>query len=226
MSLRIQLRRATVKDLHSRLQHAYQRDDIRLVRRLTVLIDLLVHHVPVAVVGERWGLSPACLYAWQKAFLLHGMDSLVYHHGGGRRPKLTPRQKKRLVELMDAGPLVVGCETACWHSGLIRVLIWREFGVLYHRHSVCTLLHHLGFSFQKARVVSDHLDEARRQAWLQDEWPTILRAATRRKGLMLFEDEASFAPWGSLSDTWARGGQQPEVKTSGKRTGSKGFGGH
>ena len=41
---------------------------------------------------------------------------------------------------------------------------------------------------------------------------------------MLFEDEASFAQWGSLSYTWARRGQQPEVKTSGKRKGYKVFG--
>jgi len=152
------------------------------------------------------------------------MDSLVYHHSGGRRPKLTPRQKKRLVELLEAGPQVVGCETACWTSVLIRVLIWREFGVLYNCQYVCTLLHNLGFSFQKARFVSDHLDAARRSAWLQEVWPMILRAAKRRKGLILFEDEASFAQWGSLSYTWARRGQQPEVKTSGKRKGYKVFG--
>ena len=145
VSIRIPLSRATVKDLYSRLQYAYQHDDVRLVRRTTVLIDLLVHHVPVAVLGERWGLSPACLYAWQKAFLLHGLDSLLSHPGGGRRPTLTLHQKKRLVELVEAGPLVVGCETACWDSVLIRVLIWREFGVLYNRHDVCTLLHNLGF---------------------------------------------------------------------------------
>jgi len=129
-----------------------------------------------------------------------------------------------VVELIDAGPQVVGCETACWNAVLIRVLIWREFGILYNRHYVCTLLHNLGFSFQKARFVSDHLDEARRQAWLQAEWPRILRAATRQKGLILFEDEASFAQWGSLSYTWARRGQQPEVPTSGKRKGYKVFG--
>src|SRR5499433_2443826 len=222
--LRIQLGRATVKDLHSRLQHAYQRDDVRLVRRITVLLDLLVHQVPMAALCERWGLSLACLYDWQKAFLLRGMDSLVYGHGGGRRPKLTPRQKKRLVELIEAGPLVVGVETACWNSVLIRVLIWREFGVLYNRHYVCTLLHHVGFSFQKARFVSDHLDAAKRLAWLQDKWPAIVRAAKRRRGLILFEDEASFAQWGSLSYTWARRGQQPEVPTSGKRKGYKVFG--
>ena len=222
--IRIQLSHTTVKDLHSRLQHAYRRDDVRLVRRITVLIDLLVHHVPVSVLSERWGLSPACIYGWQHAFILRGLASLVYGHGGGRRPKLTPRQKQRLVELIDAGPLVVGCETACWNSVLLRVLIWREFGVLYHRQYVCTLLHNLGFSFQKARFVSDHLDTARRQAWLQDEWPAILRAAKRRKGLILFEDEASFAQWGSLSYTWARRGHQPEVSTSGKRKGYKVFG--
>jgi transposase len=137
---------------------------------------------------------------------------------------LSPKQKQRLVELIDAGPLVVGCETACWTAGLIRVLIWREFGVLYNCQYVCTLLHNLGFSFQKARFVSDHLDAIQRQRWLQQDWPRILHAAQQRKGLILFEDEASFAQWGSLSYTWARRGRQPEVKTSGKRKGYKVFG--
>ena len=224
VSIRIQLSAATVKALHARLQQAYLKDDVRLVRRTTVLIDLLVHHVAMAVLCERWGLSASCLYDWQRAFLLHGLESLRYRHSGGRRPKLTPKQKQRLVELLEAGPLVVGCETACWDAVLIRVLIWREFGVLYNRQYVCTLLHNLGFSFQKARFVSDHLDTATRLAWLEQKWPTIVRAAKRRQGLILFEDEASFAQWGSLSYTWARRGQQPEVPTSGKRKGYKVFG--
>ena len=224
MSIRIQLSSATVKALYGRLQHAYRKDDVRLVRRTTVVIALLVHQVPIPVLCERWGLSPSCLYNWQKAFVLRGLDSLVYRHGGGRPEKLTPKQKKRLVELVEAGPQVVGLETACWNSLLIRVLIWREFGVLYHRHYICTLLHNLGFSFQKARFVSDHLDAAKRVAWLQEKWPAIVRAAQSCQGLILFEDEASFAQWGSLSYTWAKRGHQPEVPTSGKRKGYKVFG--
>ena len=224
VSLRIQVSAATVKALHTKLQQAYLKDAVRLVRRTTVLIDLLVHHVPMAVLCERWGLSASCLYDWQRAFLLHGLESLRYRHGGGRRPKLTLKQKQRLVELLEAGPLVVGCETACWDAVLIRVLIWREFGVLYNRQYVCTLLHNLGFSFQKARFVSDHLDTVQRLVWLEQKWPRILRAAKRRRGWILFEDEASFAQWGSLSYTWARRGQQPEVPTSGKRKGYKVFG--
>jgi transposase len=224
VSIRRQLRPATVRALQTRLQQAYKKDDVPLVRRVTVLIDLLVHHIPLEVLHERGGVSPSTLYEWRNAFLLQGLNSLVYRHGGGRPEKLTATQKKRLVELLDAGPLVVGFETACWTSVLIRVLIWREFGVLYNRHYVCTLLHNLGFSFQKARFVSDHLDEAKGQAWLCDKWPTLLRAAKRRKAMMLFEDEACCAQRGALSYTWARRGRQPEVPTSGKRKGYKVYG--
>jgi len=224
VSIRIQVSHATVKALQTRLQEAYRKDDVRLVRRLSVLLDLLDKHTSISVLCQRWGLSPACLYHWQRAFVLQGMESLVYHHSGGRPEKLTATQKKRLIALIAAGPQVVGFETACWNSVLRRVLIWREFGVLYTRQYVCTLLHNLGFSFQKARFVSDHLDEAKRQAWLQEKWPKILRAAKRRQGLILFEDEASFAQWGSLSYSWARRGPQPEVPTSGKRKGYKVFG--
>src|SRR5215475_15452585 len=90
VSLRIQVSAATVKALHTRLQQAHLKDDVRLVRRTTVWLDLLVPHVPIATLCERWGLSPSCLYDWPRAFLLHGMESLHYRHSGGRRPKLTP----------------------------------------------------------------------------------------------------------------------------------------
>ena len=49
-----------------------RRHDVRSVGRTTVLIDLLVHHMPVAVVCERWDLSLTCLYGWQQALLLGG----------------------------------------------------------------------------------------------------------------------------------------------------------
>ena len=96
--------------------------------------------------------------------------------------------------------------------------------VLYSIKYVAELLGNLGLSYQKARFVSDHLDEARRQRWLTEEWPAIVAEARRRTALLLFADEASFAQWGSLGYTWAPRGQQPLVKTCGKRTGYKVWG--
>jgi transposase len=42
--------------------------------------------------------------------------------------------------------------------------------------------------------------------------------------VILFADEVSLALWGSLSRTWAPRGQQPVVKTTGRRQGMKLFG--
>jgi DDE superfamily endonuclease len=82
----------------------------------------------------------------------------------------------------------------------------------------------LGFRDQKAAVVSAHLDEDQRHVWRTTTWPQILRLAKERKALRLFGEEASFPQWGTLTYTWARRGQQPKIKTSGKRQGDKIFG--
>jgi transposase len=107
---------------------------------------------------------------------------------------------------------------------MMQDLIQRHVGVAYHPPYIATLLKHLGFSYQKARLVSAHLNEAKRLEWRHTRWPKILRQAKQRKALLLFGDEASCAQWGSLSYTWAPKGQQPEVPTSGKRKAYKVFG--
>lgn len=79
----------------------------------------------------------------------------------------------------------------------------------------------MGFSYQKAKFVSDHKDPEKRKKWLEEEWSEILKLAKEKNAHILFGDEASFPQWGSLSYTWAKKGQQPVVKTSGTRKGYK-----
>lgn len=86
------------------------------------------------------------------------------------------------------------------------------------------MLKNLGFSSQKAAFVSDHLDEDTRHAWCPTTWPQVVRLAKARQALRLFGDAASCPQWGTLPYTWARRGQQPQVKTSGKRKGYTVFG--
>ena len=107
---------------------------------------------------------------------------------------------------------------------MLQKLIDDRFGVFYNVFDSAQWLKNLGLSFQKAACISEHLDEEKRQAWRTTTWPQILRRAKERKALLLFGDEASFPQWGTLTYTWARRGQQPTVKTSGKRKGSKVFG--
>jgi hypothetical protein len=96
-------------------------------------------------------------------------------------------------------------------------VILTECGILDNRHSLCIFLSNRGSSYQKARCVSDHLDPAARQTWLEQTWPVSLQQATQQGAVLLFGDEARFPPWGTLSSTWALRGKQPEVRTRGNR---------
>jgi transposase len=213
----------TVKRLKQELQKAYERGDVRAVRRLSVLV-MIGERISLATIVATWNVSQQTVYNWLKDFLVRRWDGIHYRRAPGRPPRLTKTQKRQLSQLIKAGPEAAGYPTGCWTSILIQDLIYREFNVLYNRFYVCELLHHLGFSHQKARFVSDHLDEAARQRWMQAEWPKILEQAQRLHAPLFFGDEASFALWGSLSYTWAPIGQQPQVKTTGKRKGYKVFG--
>ncbi len=170
------------------------------------------------------GLCEQTVRDYRNLLLLKHLVSLTYKRPPGRPSKLTKAQRRELAHLIKAGPQAAGYTSGCWNTPMIQDLIQSRFGVAYHPHYVATLLRNLGFSSQKARFVSDHLNEAKRLEWCCGKWPRILRQARQRKALLLFGDEASFAQWGSLSYTWAPKGEQPEVPTSGKRKGYKVFG--
>jgi transposase len=202
---------------------AYERGDRRLVKRITALLSF-AQYQNVSHAAEIACVTPKSVYNWLHALLVLGLDSLHYVTSPGRPPRLTKTQKRRLVEVLRAGPEDANFVTACWTSLLVQHWIEREFGILYNRHYVCELLHNLGFSYQKAAFVSDHLDPEARQQWLEETWPEILRVAREKEALILFGDEVTFAQWGSLGYTWAPQGEQPMVKTCGKRKGYKVFG--
>jgi len=212
----------TVKLIRQVRQQAFRAGDVRVIKRATALLALHEHTVPEVV--EDLGVSAATLYRWLQAIILEGVSGLWYRTPPGRPAKLTPTQKEQLKEKLAAGPERAGYATGCGNTALIQDLIYREFGVLYNVHYLSTLLANLGYSYQKARFVSDHLDEERRRVWREETWPAIVRRAQTCGAMLLFGDEASFAQWGSLGYTWAPKGQQPLVKTCGRRKAYKVFG--
>ncbi len=221
---RITFQKETVKELQQHLHEAYTIGDVRLVRRIAALLAI-ARGEGLSMIEAQWGISHQTAYNWLAAFLTRRWESLVYRKPAGRPARLTKQQKQQLYDAVKAGPEAAGYAGGCWTTCLIQEWIYQQFGVLYSRYYVAELLHHLGISYQKARFVSDHLDEVARQQWVETVWPGIV-AQAREHGLpIFFGDEVSFAQWGSLGYTWAPKGQQPQVKTSGIRKGYKVFGG-
>ena len=160
--------------------------------RILVLLDYSRGDKPAEIAAKQ-GIAISSLYLWLHKLLVEGLHSLKPKWKGGRPAKLTQTQKKALCQLIKAGPQVAGYPTGCWSGLLIQDLIWNRFGVLYNAHYLCELLQTLGFSYQKARFVSDHLDETKRWLWMTQVFPNFKRQAEAAQGLLLFGDEAGFA---------------------------------
>lgn len=223
LSFRLTITAEQRQALDRKLTIAQQLGDLRLVKFI-LTIFAVVHYQETPQAALVLQLSVAQVEAYVHKFLCYGVAGVAFQKPSGRRPKLTTAQQRELSQLIEAGPEACGFSGACWRSPMIQQLINERFAVSYSVFYIAELLKSLGFSYQKAAFVSDHLDEVARKRWCMRVWPAILRQAREQKALVLFGDEASFPQWGTLSYTWARRGQQPVVKTSGKRKGWKVFG--
>jgi len=227
MRIRLSLGKDKRNALLERLHQAYAIGQLRLIKRIHALL-YIVEGKSVTEVAEILNLSEQSIRNYVKAFILKGLSSLIYRRPPGRPPKLTKTQRKELAKLIDGGPEQAGYDCGCWDTSLIQDLIQNCFGVAYSPHYLAQLLSTMGFSYQRACFVSSHIDDGKvaeaRQVWMEKTWPKLLRLAREKDAMILFGDECSFAQWGSLSYTWARKGQQPTVKTSGKRKAYKVFG--
>lgn len=220
---RIVLTSEIINKLLNRLDSERKAGNLGMAKRIEAILALSENVSPrqIALVLR---CTVQGVYNWIKEFILKGLDSLRRRKSPGRPSKLTKTQKKKLGELIDAGPAECEYPGACWRSPMIQDLIFREFKKFYSVKYVAELLKNMNFSFQKAKFISDHLDEKKREEWLNKTWPEISAMAERKNASIMFGDEVSFPMWGSLSYTWSRKGCQPTIKTSGKRKGHKVFG--
>lgn len=209
--------------LERKLTSAQQLGNLRLVKFI-LAVFAVAHYQETVQAAMVLKLSVAQVERYVHQFLCYGVGGVAFKPPTGRRRKLTKAQQQQLCRLLDAGPHACGLSGACWRSPMIQQLIKERFGVSYSVFYIAELLSNLGFSYQKAAFVSDHLNEIERQRFRKYTWPQILRLARARQALLLFGDEASFPQWGTLTYTWARRGCQPVVKTSGRRKGYKVFG--
>jgi len=223
LNFHLELSGAQRTELDGALAGARQSGDLPRVNRLLSILALAEGMV-VSEVAAVLKVSGEAVRGWLKRYLLNGVRGLWAKKSPGRPPKLTKSQQRKLCQLIDEGPAKAGLTGNCWRSPMIQYLIQEHFGVFYSVRYISELLKSLGYSYQKARFVSGHLDQEAREQWLSSQWPEILELARRKGAYLLFGDEASFPQWGTLTYTWAKKGQQPTVETSGKRKGYKVFG--
>lgn len=139
-------------------------------RRVATLLEqkLSLHEI-----ARRLGCHASSVLRWRNAWQAGGLEGLKAKPVPGRPPRLTGKQKERLVRLLTQGAMAHGYRTALWTTQRIADLIERRLGVHYHRNHVGKLLHQIGWSHQKPERRALERDEAAIAAWKQSVWPRV-----------------------------------------------------
>lgn len=144
-----------------------------LERRRVRAVALIQDGYSLNEVARRIGCNASSAMRWRDALRRGGKRALQPKPIPGRPPRLTRRQKARLVRHLLKGPLAHGYQTDIWTTLRIAELIQSQFGIQYHRDHVGRLLHSLNWTCQKPEKRATQRDEAAIEAWKQRDWPRI-----------------------------------------------------
>ena len=179
-NLRIALSPRLEKELVRAHDQACLRGDIRVVKRAAALLAV-ARGETYPTISKTLLVNPESIRLWVNSFLLKKLDSLKYKRSPGRPSRLTQSQRDTLAQLIEEGPEKAGFPGACWRTPMIQHLIYQQFGVFYSVHYLSQLLKNMGFSYQKARFISGHLNPEKRTEWREHTWPQILQLARDKK---------------------------------------------
>lgn len=151
-----------------------------LEQRRRHAIALLAQGVKPATVARALKTSRASVSRWKQAHERGGEAALVAKPHPGRRPKLTPAQRKRLAKLLLQGPAKHGYGTDLWTLVRVAEVIAVNFGVEYDPSGVWHVLRSMGWSCQKPEHRARERDEQAIRRWRQEDWPHIKKRPRNR----------------------------------------------
>ena len=143
-------------------------------------VALLAQGLGVRTVARQIGCSPSSVSRWQTDVAAGGPDALRAKPPPGRPPRLTARQRARLLKLLLKGATAHGFGTDLWTLPRVAAVIARTFGVTDHPAHVWKILRGEGWSCQKPERRARERDEAAIQRWRAERWPHIKKRPARR----------------------------------------------
>ena len=122
------------------------------------------------------GSSRSSVTRWKEVIRKRGVEGLKAKPHPGGTPRLSPRQKKRLVKVLLRGPRTSGYLTDLWTCRRVAEVIERQFGVTYHPNAVWFVLRSLGWTCQKPERQARERDEEAIARWRREDWPRIKKS--------------------------------------------------
>lgn len=144
--------RAGAHALQERVRWAMRTtQDARLARRLMAVLQVLEGE-SAGRVAERMGVSRRAVYGWLERLGRDGQpEALADEPRSGRPPRLSPKQLRRLGQLLTHSPLAFGLCCTEWTVATLRAQLVSEGGPEVSDDTLRTAVHRLGYRYKRPR---------------------------------------------------------------------------
>ena len=127
------------------------------------------------------GVSEGAVSQWlTRAREQGGVEALARRPPPGMRARLSPEQRAQIPALLARGAEAHGFRGDVWTAKRVAAVIWRTFGVRYHRDHVSRVLRQTGWSRQQPIERATQRDEAAIQHWYAERWPALQKKQPRK----------------------------------------------
>lgn len=127
------------------------------------------------------GVSEGAVSRWLKRGREGGEEALRAHPSKGMAPRLRAEQKAQIPMLLAKGAEAYGLRGDVWTASRVAEVIYRTFGVRYHRDHVGRLLREAGWSRQQPIERATQRDEEAIKDWYEQRWPAIKKKPSRSR---------------------------------------------
>ena len=162
----------TLQRLKSLRQDAQSDKAPRVALRLQAIM-LSVQRLTTGQIAQGLQVDRTRVHAWIGAWNDYGDQGLLEGHRSGRPAQLSARQRERLGDILESGPVAHGLNTGVWTSPLIAQIIQEEFDVGYHPGHVRHLLKRLNFSVQRPKTRLVQADPKKQNRWIRYTHPNL-----------------------------------------------------
>jgi transposase len=170
-----------------------------------------------------FGVHPNAVNRWMQRYRQGGWAALSERRRGrraGEQAALSASQQQEIIALVrDSTPDELGLPGFLWTREAVAELIAQRYRVRLARTTVGLYLRSWRFSPQKPRRRALEQHPAAVARWLAEEYPAVVAAAKRDRGVVLWLDEMGVRSDDAAGRSWAPVGHTPVVKRTGKRFG-------
>ncbi|HBR17195.1 MAG TPA: hypothetical protein DD725_06275 [Deltaproteobacteria bacterium] len=151
-----------------------KKDFNALEERRLAAVEMQNNDIKPIDIAASLNVSRQAVSVWLKKYKTIGKKGLLKRKATGRPAKFNMIVfSKELPQILKKGAVEFGYTTDMWTTANISEVVWRKFGIKYHRDHIRKLLHKLGFSCQKPQKRAIERDDRIINNWVKTTWPYV-----------------------------------------------------